>query len=107
MIISVTSANYENDVEKAPKPVVLDVYATWCGPCQQMMPNFEEVANELQGSYIFAKLDVDQARDIAMRHAVSSVPTMLFFKNGKVVGKEMGYMNKNSLKTKIINILGQ
>jgi len=106
MIISVTSSNYEQDVEKSSKPVVLDVYATWCGPCQQMMPHFEELAKELEDSYTFAKLDVDQARDIAIKHNISSVPTMLFFKNGKVVGTEMGYMNKESLKRKISSILG-
>lgn len=106
MIITVNSANYESEIEKSSKPVVLDAFATWCGPCQQMMPHFEELAQELGATYTFAKLDVDQSRDIATKHGVSSVPTILFIKQGKVVGKEQGYRNKESLKRKVIELLG-
>lgn len=101
-MISVTSENFEKEIKQESKPVVLDVYASWCGPCQQMMPIIEELAQELSDKYKFAKLNVDEARDISIQYGVISVPTFLFLKNGKVKGKEVGYMSKETLQEKII-----
>lgn len=106
MAIDVTTANFEAEVIKSSTPVIVDVYATWCGPCKQMAPLFEELSKELEGKYKFAKLNIDEERDIAVQHNVSSIPTFLFFKNGKVVGKETGYMGKDVLKEKIESLLG-
>lgn len=101
MITSITSDNFEKEIKQETKPVVLDVYASWCGPCQQMMPIIEELAQELSHKYKFSKLNVDEARDISIQYGVISVPTFLFLKNGKIKGKEVGYMSKETLQEKI------
>jgi thioredoxin 1 len=101
MAVNVTEENFEKEVLQSDKPVIVDVYASWCGPCQQMMPIVEELASELAGSHKFAKLNVDEARDLSVKYGVISVPTFLFIKNGEVKGKETGFMNKEVLKEKI------
>ncbi|MGA9530279.1 MAG: thioredoxin [Candidatus Babeliales bacterium] len=101
MILHITAENFHKAVEQTPKPVVLDIYADWCGPCQQMAPIFEELANDFQDTYIFAKLNVDESRELAIKLGVSSLPTFLFLKKGVVVGKVTGYLDKHSLKHKI------
>jgi len=106
MTISITNENFSAEVESSSLPVVLDVYATWCGPCQQMMPLFEELSKEMGDKYKFAKVNIDEAREIAVKYSVSSVPTFIFLKGGQVVGKETGYMSKDILKGRIESILG-
>ena len=101
MIISVTKHNFAQEIEQSTKPVVIDVFATWCGPCQHMMPVFEELAQELGNRYTFAKLNVDESREIAIDFSITQVPTFLFIKDGKAVGRELGYMNKEDLRLKI------
>lgn len=101
MAVSINQANFESEVAYASKPVVLDIYATWCGPCQQMNPVLDELEQEMGDAYIFAKLNVDEARDIAIKYGVTSVPTFLFIKNNTVKGKETGYMSKEALQEKI------
>ena len=101
MAIDVTETNFEKEVLKSAKPVIVDVYASWCGPCQQMMPIIEELEKELADTHAFAKLNVDEARDLSIKYGVISVPTFLFIKDGEVKGKETGYMSKEVLKEKI------
>ncbi len=100
-MISITSENFDKEIKQESKPIVLDVYASWCGPCLQMMPIVEELAQELSSKYKFAKLNVDEARDISIQYGVISVPTFLFLKDGKIKGKEVGYMSKETLQEKI------
>jgi thioredoxin 1 len=104
MAIAITAENFEHEIKKSAKPVVIDVYASWCGPCQQMMPIFEELEQELGNTYTFAKLNVDEAREISIQFGVTSVPTFIFMKNGKVVGKETGYMSKETLQELLQNL---
>lgn len=106
MIINITQENFKKDIEQSSKPVVIDVYATWCGPCKHMAPTFEALAEHYKDSYTFASLNVDEARDLAVEYGVSSVPTFLFFKSGKLVDTAMGYMSKDDLENKIKQALG-
>ena len=105
MTINITQDNYAAEVEQSPLPVIIDCYADWCGPCQQMMPIFDDLAGELGSTYKFAKLNIDNARELAMQLSVTSVPTFIFVKGGKVVGKQSGYMSKDILKEKIESLL--
>lgn len=106
MVVSLTKQNFQTEVQQSDKPVVIDVYATWCGPCKVMAPLFEELAKELGDQYTFAKLNVDEAREIATEYRVTSVPTFLFIKNNKLVGKEIGNISKEDLRSRIEDYLG-
>lgn len=105
MPVSITKENFDAEIKQASMPIVIDVFATWCGPCQQMMPVFDELAKEFDGRCKFAKLNVDEAREISIEYGVTSVPTFIFIKNGQVQSKETGSMSKEDLKTKIENLL--
>jgi len=105
-VITITEENHKKEIEESTKPIVLDVYAPWCGPCQHMMPIIEEVEKELGGKYKFAKINVDEARELSIKYGVSSVPTFVFIKDKEVKGKETGYMGKEDFKEKIESYLG-
>ncbi len=106
MANAITSQNFDTEIKNSDKPIIIDVYATWCGPCQYMAPVFEELSKEMGDKYKFAKLNIDEERDLAVKYNVSSIPTFIFIKNGEVVGREMGFMEKETLKSKIEKNLG-
>jgi len=101
MAISITKDNFETEIAQETLPIVMDVFASWCGPCQQMSPLFEQLEKELKDSYKFVKLNVDEARDISIKYGVTSVPTFIFIHKNQVKGKITGYMSKADLKSKI------
>jgi thioredoxin 1 len=101
MPLAVTQDNYEKEILQSHLPVVVDVYAVWCGPCQQLAPIFDELAAAYSSTVKFAKLNVDEARELSIRLGVTSIPTIFFFKDGKVVDTVVGYVGKRELEEKI------
>ena len=83
-------------VIKNNKKVVIDFYATWCGPCRALAPVFESVSNKVDG-YVFAKIDVDNAESLAINLGVNTIPTIMIFENGDMVEKHVGYMSEQEL----------
>lgn len=106
MAIAITNDNFKTEIEAYQGPIIVDIYASWCGPCQQMAPIFEELESELGKEYKFTKINVDDARDISIKYGVTSVPTFMFINHGEIKGKETGYMSKDDLKVKIQSYLG-
>lgn len=106
MALSITSANFEAEVKNSSIPVVIDMYATWCGPCKMMAPVFEQASKESEGKYKLVKINVDEERDLAVQYNVSSIPTFLFIKEGKLVAKETGTFSKDALLAKMTSHLG-
>lgn len=86
----VSSASFESDVLKSDKPVVIDFSAEWCAPCKMLAPTLERLAADYDGKVKFLYADVDQVRDLAMKFRITSVPTLLFFRDGQVVGQMIG-----------------
>lgn len=98
MVITLTNENINEIINKKDKPIIIDIFATWCGPCIQMKPIFEGLAKELSDKYVFAELNVDDVREVAIDFNVTMIPTFLFIKEGKIVGRETGYASKQNFK---------
>jgi thioredoxin 1 len=99
--INITDNNFEEVVLKSNKPVLVDFWATWCGPCLMMAPVVDELAGDYAEKAVIAKLDVDANPVTAQKFGIRSIPTMLVFKDGKMVDKLIGASPKNTLKTKL------
>ncbi len=106
MAIVITKENVAKEINETDLPIVIDVYATWCGPCQQMNPIFDLLEKELGDKCKFAKLNVDESRELSIQYGVTSVPTFIFIKNGEIRHKETGYMNKEDLRKKVEDFIG-
>ena len=85
--------------------VVVDFWATWCGPCRMLMPVVEEVAAEMEGKAVVAKCNVDEADEVALKYGIRSIPTLLFFKNGELADRTVGVVPKSEIINKINNLL--
>ena len=99
--IEFTDANFEEVVLNSDKPVLVDFWAVWCGPCKMIGPVVEELAGELDGQAVIGKLDVDKNRETAAKYGVMSIPTLLIFRNGEVVDKQVGVVSKSVLAGKM------
>ena len=100
MALELTAANYEETINSG-KPVMIDFWAQWCGPCRMVGPLVEELANEYTEKALVGKVDVDTNQDIAAKYGVRNIPTILFFKNGEVVDKSVGAAPKAQLAEKL------
>jgi len=96
--ITITAQNFEEEVLRSDIPVLVDFWATWCGPCRMLAPVIEEIAEEYEGSVKVGKVNVDEEQELAMRFSVMSIPTVMVFKNGAVTNTAVGYRPKAQIE---------
>ena len=102
-VLNVTSENYENEVLKSEKKVLIDFYADWCGPCKMMSPVIDEIAEEMKETIKVGKINVDENQDLAMEYGVMSIPTIVILKNGEVEKTFVGVTDKEEIKQALNN----
>lgn len=103
--VVLTDQNFADEVEKATMPVLVDFWAEWCGPCKIVGPIVEELAKEYEGKLKVGKMDVDQNQQVSGKYGIMSIPTLMFFKDGKVVKSIIGAQAKDTLKKAIDEVL--
>ena len=94
MALEITDATFDEVVLKSDKPVMVDFWAAWCGPCRMVGPIIEEVSNEYEGKAVVGKIDVDANQEFAAKYGVRNIPTVLVFKNGEIVNRQVGASSK-------------
>ncbi|HOI49005.1 MAG TPA: thioredoxin [Prolixibacteraceae bacterium] len=105
MALEITDANFEELVVKSDKPVMIDFWAVWCGPCRMVAPFVEEMAKEYEGRAVIGKVDVDSNPGVAQQFGIRNIPTILFLKNGEIADKQVGACPKPVLTGKLDNLL--
>lgn len=101
MALEITDSNFEELVLKSNKPVLVDFWAEWCGPCRMVGPVVEELSKEYDGKAVIGKVNVDLNSGISMKYGIRNIPTLLYFKNGEVVDKQVGVVPKATLAGKL------
>jgi thioredoxin 1 len=105
MALEVNDSNFDEIVLKSDKPVLVDFWAEWCGPCRMIAPYIEEISRELEGKAVIVKCDVDNNPAIAAKYSIRNIPSVLFFKNGQVADKQVGAVPKNNYLAKLNALL--
>lgn len=104
-ILHLSDASFKKDVLESELPCLVDFWAEWCGPCRRVAPVVEEIAEEYKGRFKVGKLNVDEGGKTASTYGVMSIPTLMFFKNGQVIGQIVGAIGKAELKAKLEELL--
>ena len=105
--LKITAENFENELLRSDKPVLLDFYADWCGPCKMLSPVLSEIADEYADVLRVAKVNVDDEPELAMKFGVSSIPMLVLFKNGKIISTSVGYRPKDEILNELKPYMNQ
>jgi len=105
MALEITDANFEEIVLKSDKPVMVDFWAAWCGPCRMVGPIIDQISEEYDGKAVVGKLDIDANQEFTAKFGVRNIPTVLVFQNGEVVGRQVGVAPKNAYAEAIDSLL--
>jgi thioredoxin 1 len=105
MVIEITDQNFEEEVLKSSLPVLIDLWAPWCGPCRMVSPLIERLSQRYSGKFKFCKLNIDVAPKIARKYHIMSIPTLMFFKDGEVADTVVGAVPERVLQTKLDSLL--
>ena len=104
-IVTLTEANFPEQVLKSATPVVVDFWAEWCGPCKMLAPVLDELAGEYDGKVKIGKVNIDEFQQLAINYGINSIPTLLFFKGGQVADQVVGMRSKRDLKASFDRVL--
>jgi thioredoxin 1 len=105
MALEFNDSNFDELVMSSDKPVLVDFWAEWCGPCRMVGPIVEELAGEYDGKAVIGKVNVDENQEVAAKFGIRNIPTLLVFKNGEIVDKQVGVASKNALAAKLDNAM--
>ena len=105
MAMHIKSSEFDNIVLKSEVPVLVDFFATWCGPCKMIAPSIDQLSIEMEGKAKVVKIDIDESGDLAGNYKVMSVPTLMFFKGGKAVDQIVGAVAKTTMESKLNSLM--